>query len=310
MKQIKYDIRTGVKNIKTKTALLISGATLGFAGIVMAVAMPLGAKALPPTQVIVTPTNQQGWSSTAPTADTQTGGTVSFNNDITAPGTPHNGALSMTTDATTTAKAQYFHNTATSLSSVTKLSYSTKQNGPAGAIADASYQLAICATGVTGTACNTQSDSAASSFTTLVYEPYQGGQGAIVNGEWQSWNISSGGLFWNTHTVVCSGGVLAGTPGGPAIYTLAAVQTACPDAFVFQFGLNIGTNNPDYNVETDLFNFNGTTYNFEPFAAATNKDQCKSNGWTTLTDANGRSFKNQGDCVSYVATHGKNPANG
>lgn len=34
----------------------------------------------------------------------------------------------------------------------------------------------------------------------------------------------------------------------------------------------------------------------------TNADQCKKNGWMTYGV-----FKNQGDCVSYVATNGKNP---
>jgi hypothetical protein len=33
-------------------------------------------------------------------------------------------------------------------------------------------------------------------------------------------------------------------------------------------------------------------------------------GWRTLTDAEGRPFKNQGDCVSYVASLGRNPAAG
>ncbi|HXR49528.1 MAG TPA: hypothetical protein VN778_00670, partial [Verrucomicrobiae bacterium] len=253
----------------------------------------------------------QGWSSVAPTADTRPGGAVNFNNDTTAPGDPHNGALQLTTDNTTTAKAQYMHNTTTPLSSVTQLSYSTKQNAPVGPIADPSYQLAICATGATTSGCNPQvSPGTGSSFTTLVYEPYQGGQGAIVNNTWQNWNISSGGLFWSTHTVVCSGGTLLGTPGGPASYTLAQVQSTCPDALVSQFGVNIGTNNPGYDVEADLFNFNGTTYNFEPFATATTKDQCKEGGWQNVTDNNGNHFKNQGDCVSYVATNGKNPANG
>lgn len=36
------------------------------------------------------------------------------------------------------------------------------------------------------------------------------------------------------------------------------------------------------------------------------KDDCKNNGWKTLVGANGGTFKNQGDCVSYVATKGKN----
>jgi hypothetical protein len=40
-----YDIRTGVKKIKTKTALIISGITIGFGGLIVALAMPLGANA-------------------------------------------------------------------------------------------------------------------------------------------------------------------------------------------------------------------------------------------------------------------------
>lgn len=42
---VSYNIRTGVKKIKTKTALIVSGATLGFAGLAMAMAIPFGAKA-------------------------------------------------------------------------------------------------------------------------------------------------------------------------------------------------------------------------------------------------------------------------
>ena len=37
------------------------------------------------------------------------------------------------------------------------------------------------------------------------------------------------------------------------------------------------------------------------------KDQCKHGGWRNLTSP---SFKNQGDCVSFFATGGRNPANG
>jgi hypothetical protein len=42
----------------------------------------------------------------------------------------------------------------------------------------------------------------------------------------------------------------------------------------------------------------------------TSKDACKNNGWQQLTDNNGTPFKNQGDCVSYDATGGKNKAKG
>jgi hypothetical protein len=42
-------------------------------------------------------------------------------------------------------------------------------------------------------------------------------------------------------------------------------------------------------------------------ATPTSKDQCKDGGWQTFSDP---SFKNQGDCVSFVATHGENPPSG
>jgi hypothetical protein len=42
-------------------------------------------------------------------------------------------------------------------------------------------------------------------------------------------------------------------------------------------------------------------------ATPTTKDQCKDGGWKTFTNP---SFKNQGDCVSFVATNGKNPPSG
>lgn len=40
------------------------------------------------------------------------------------------------------------------------------------------------------------------------------------------------------------------------------------------------------------------------------QDACKEGGWTTARDNLGRSFKNQGDCVSYVASKGTNTASG
>jgi choice-of-anchor C domain-containing protein len=43
----------------------------------------------------------------------------------------------------------------------------------------------------------------------------------------------------------------------------------------------------------------------EPPAAT--KAECMDGGWQTVVDAHGNGFKNQGDCVSYVATDGRNP---
>ena len=200
--------------------------------------------------VVVTPDHQHGWT----TADTRPGGAVTFVADSTAP--RGNGALQLTTDLTTTAKAQYMHGTNTPLADVTQLSYWTKQISPSPPVADPSYQVAVCLLGPpTATNCP--------GFTTLVYEPYQGGQGAVLPDVWQYWNIDSTGLFWSTRTVTCPGGLVVGTPGGPSMYTLAQIKTICPNAVVSQFGVNIGSNNPGYVVRTDVLNFNGTVYDFE-----------------------------------------------
>lgn len=45
-----------------------------------------------------------------------------------------------------------------------------------------------------------------------------------------------------------------------------------------------------------------TTYDFEPYLVATNKDQCKNGGWMIYRRADGSTFRNQGACVSYVNT--------
>lgn len=223
------------------------------AGLVLASALtaltPLTASAIAaPTATTVTvyPEHLQGWASTGSGIDTRTGGAVNFITDATSP--LPNGALQLTTDTTTTSKVQFFHGSGAALSQVSQLSYSTKQNSPTPTGGDASYQLPVYLNGGT------------SGFSTLVYEPYQ--NGTVSLGGWQSWNVATG-LFWSTRSVTCSAGSVTGTSGGPATYTLAQIKTLCPQAIVIGFGLNVGTNNPSYNVETDAFNFNGTTYNFE-----------------------------------------------
>lgn len=241
-------------------------------------ALSVAAPAMAATTVVVTPTNTQGWS----TADTRTGGAVEYVSDATSP--LPNGALQLTTNATTTAKAQYLKEASGPLSSVTELGYWTKQvSGPA--FAAPSYQLIVDLNG-----------SATGGFTTLVYEPYQNGN--VTPGTWQQWDVDAG-QFWSSRSFTegtCS--VTAGGGGAP-FYTLQGLQTACPDATVLGFGVNIGSNNPSYNVLTDGVNFNGTVYDFELFNVVKSKDQCKNNGYKDLTDANGQPFKNQGQCVSY-----------
>jgi hypothetical protein len=129
-----------------------------------------------------------------------------------------------------------------------------------------------------------------------VFEPYQGGLGPVVPLVWQKWGVDAG-LFWSTRTVTCPNGVILGGAGGPAIHTLAAVKAACPNAAAAGFGVNIGSNNPGYNVETDLVRFNATTYDFELYSTPDDKDECKKGGWSTFNPRTGP-YKNQGQCVS------------
>lgn len=234
------------------------------------------------TTVVVTPTNTQGWS----TADTRPGGAVTFVNGD-APTGGGTGSLQLTTDATTKAKAQYLHAANTPLSSVTQLSYYTKQVSAAFAGGDSSYQLPVWL------------DGTSAGFTTFVFEPYE--NGTVVPGDWQAWNVAAG-QFWSSKSFTagtCS--VVAGF-GGPPFYTLAQINTMCPSAVVIGFGVNIGSNNPSYVVRTDLVNFNGTTYNFELYSVPTNKNQCKDGGYKTFNPSTGP-FTNQGQCVSYVENH-------
>ena len=55
---------------------------------------------------------------------------------------------------------------------------------------------------------------------------------------------------------------------------------------------------------------NATTSIVINYPVATSGDQCKKGGWQYLTDDLGNLFKNQGDCVSYVATKGRNKGAG
>jgi hypothetical protein len=252
--------------------------------LVMALGISIASAAPPTDNVVVTPGNTQGWAAT----DTRSGGAVNFVADSEAPA--GFGALQLTTNATTDSKAQFMHAANVPLSEVTELSYFTKQIGASFAQGDVSYQIPIFANGTTG-------------FTTLVYEPYQNGD--VTTGDWQQWNVLEG-KFWSSRTVTCGAGGLTAGGGGAPFYSLADIAEMCPGAKVLGFGVNIGSNNPSYNVETDLVSFNGTAYDFE----LVSKNECKNNGYKKLGDANGKPFKNMGDCISYTATLGQNQAAG
>lgn len=249
-----------------------------------------GALATPHAQtateiLVVTPTNTRGWT----TADTRPGGSVSLVQDATPP--RGSGALQLTTDSTTAAKAQFMHATNTALALVTDLSYWTKQNSVAVPISAPSYQLAV-------NLCATTNPLNPNGFTTFVFEPYQSGLPVttVTPGVWQSWDVAAGQM-WSSRSVTCGSESVVAGAGGPPFYTLADLQARFPAAVVVGFGVNIGTFNPSYDVLSDLVQFNETIYDFELYSTATDPEECKKGGWSTFNPPTGP-YKNQGQCVS------------
>jgi hypothetical protein len=140
-------------------------------------------------------------------------------------------------------------------------------------------------------------------------------QGAVAYDTWQSWNALEGG-WWDNNGEL-------GYGGSQQVQPLSAYVTAHPNAVIVNAStgggvrLAVGYASPgdQFDGNVDAFTIgtaaSTTTYDFEPnLPSPTTKDQCKNGGWQNYADANGTPFKNQGDCVSYVATGGKNTAHG
>jgi hypothetical protein len=149
---------------------------------------------------------------------------------------------------------------------------------------------------------------------TLTFEPiYQTGtysgdtvpnQGAVTLNTWQKWDALHGG-WWSDN---------AGN-GGPPLVTLAHYVTDHPDARIANsqpggllLSSGCGGTWTSFVGNADAFTVGvtgtNTTYDFELTAQAggppTNKAQCKKGGWKHFSSP---SFKNQGQCVSYVNHH-------
>lgn len=144
-------------------------------------------------------------------------------------------------------------------------------------------------------------------FTTLIFEPvYNTGQGAVASDEWQEWDAYAGGnaIWWSSNPIPSA-------PNRDTFVSWSTIVAANPDAVIVGgFGVNQGSGNAALTTAVDKLSIGyanddidvDVTYDFEPDRAATDKGQCKDGGWQTVKRADGSSFKNQGDCVSYVQT--------
>jgi choice-of-anchor C domain-containing protein len=125
----------------------------------------------------------------------------------------------------------------------------------------------------------------------------------------------------------------ANPEGGPAVKTLNVYATGAGASAYAYDGVAMANTKADMKWVTRTYLFvataDATTLTFESttFTASgtgnffgpaldnvrideVGTEVCKKGGWMNLTDASGRSFKNQGDCVSYIATDGRNGAAG
>ena len=138
----------------------------------------------------------------------------------------------------------------------------------------------------------------------LVFVPSQ--NGTVVPNAWKEWDAINGGAAkWNY-----SGRIWPATSKpGTTLMSWAQILAAYPlirirvtDAHM---GLRVGEPYPDgYTEYIDSFTFGTaaatTTFDFEPYAIASSKSDCKDGGWKNVRQADGSAFKNQGACESYV----------
>lgn len=256
------------------------------------------------TTTVVTPANLAPgghWY----TSDTRGTGTGTFEN---GPGSPPLGTGSFelrTPDST--AKVQLFTDlyAGTRLDSIDGIGYSTYLQAAAEpGVAMAAINMRVDLTG----------DGQPDAY--MVYEPYQDrGNSAIVPNTWQSWDAYRGGeaKWW-----VSTG--IDGECGQNSPCTWNHILELRPDATIEEgatcgnatfpkpvcpgsLGFNQGSGNPGAVSNADALYVSvgddTTTFDFE--LRPTSKDDCKNGGWMSYG-----TFKNQGDCVSYVATGGKN----
>ena len=142
----------------------------------------------------------------------------------------------------------------------------------------------------------------------LVYVPAV--NGTVATNTWQEWDALSASAQWTWSGYLGNG---SKWPDGNTsqFRTWSAILTAFPNAHInedlgsSQLLFRAGEPYPDgfigfLDKVTIGVGSNTTVFDFEPYDVATDKDECKNGGWQNVRRADGSTFKNQGDCVSYT----------
>lgn len=213
----------------------------------------------------------------------------------TGPGTPPSGVGSLETITPTGADKVFLFNydhVGTALADIDKMSYATYRTTGASPNQVPAINIQVDINGGTLNA---------GEFTTLVFEPvYNTNQGAVMDGVWQTWDAYKGGnaIWWSSRAI-------PGVCASSCFVTWNMILASNPNAtIVGGFGINQGSGNPALTASSDVLTIGSdgecVTYDFEPYRVATTKDDCKNGGYNTVKDAEGNSFKNQGQCIQYV----------
>jgi choice-of-anchor C domain-containing protein len=104
-------------------------------------------------------------------------------------------------------------------------------------------------------------------------------------------DVSATGGTVGNYTYDVAGNTLTSMNWTPETYSFLATSTSTTLSF----------------VSTTLGAFGPAIDNVVITETIPTKSDCKQGGWQTMIDGAGNHFKNQGDCVSYFATGGKNP---
>jgi hypothetical protein len=160
---------------------------------------------------------------------TRAAGTGAFR---TGPGTPPLGVGSfqmVTPTALDKATLFNFDHVGTRLADIDAMSYATyRTTGSDQQVASINIQVDY-------------NGAAPGGFTTLVFEPvYNPDQGAVVSGQWQTWDAYDGGnaIWWSSNPI-------PGAPNRDTFVSWSTIVAANPDAVILGgYGVNQGSGNP------------------------------------------------------------------
>jgi hypothetical protein len=274
-----------------------------FVGLALSVMMAItfsAMSAFAQTTVVVSPESYNGWFFYNDETDTIYNSLGSF---VVGPGAPVSGVGSAQISVTGTQRRNLatYQFSGTPLADITTLKFTTyNPSAGNGGSATRSAYLNF----------NADFNGTDTWQRRLVFLPRD--NGTVVQNSWQEWDAINGGTaLWRYSGATWPAGVGGGGEPGTSTKTWAQVLSQYPGVRVrvtdSWLGMRVGEPYADgYTENIDSFKFGTaagtTTFDFEPYLIATNKNQCKNNGWRTYRRANGTTFRNQGDCIQYVNT--------